>query len=46
MILITGATGTIGSETVKQLSAAGFAVRALVRTPAKAAGPDAGKRRE
>ena len=36
MILITGATGTIGSETVKQLSAAGFAVRALVRTPAKA----------
>ncbi len=38
MILVTGATGTIGSEVVQQLAAAGAKVRALVRTPSKAAG--------
>jgi uncharacterized protein YbjT (DUF2867 family) len=37
MILVTGATGNNGSEIVKQLSAAGAPVRALVRNPAKAA---------
>jgi uncharacterized protein YbjT (DUF2867 family) len=37
MIVITGATGTIGSELVRQLSAAGAPVRALVRDPARAA---------
>jgi uncharacterized protein YbjT (DUF2867 family) len=37
MILVTGATGNNGSEIVKQLSAAGIPVRALVRNPAKAA---------
>src|SRR5690242_4910289 len=31
MILVTGATGTIGSEVVRQLAAAGQKVRALVR---------------
>ncbi|HEY8206884.1 MAG TPA: SDR family NAD(P)-dependent oxidoreductase, partial [Myxococcaceae bacterium] len=36
MILVTGATGTIGSEVVRQLSAAGQKVRALVRSPEKA----------
>lgn len=36
MILVTGATGTIGSEVVQQLSAKGVGVRALVREPAKA----------
>lgn len=36
MILVTGATGTIGSEVVRQLNAAGQKVRALVRDPAKA----------
>lgn len=38
MILVTGATGTIGSELVRQLAARGEKVRALVRDPAKAAG--------
>ena len=41
-ILVTGATGNIGSQVVKQLSARGIAVRALVRNPEKAvdiAGP-------
>ncbi|HLL53178.1 MAG TPA: SDR family oxidoreductase [Myxococcaceae bacterium] len=38
MILVTGATGTTGSEVVKQLAAAGVQVRALVRNPQKAAG--------
>ena len=38
MILVTGATGTTGSEVVKQLAAAGKKVRALVRSPEKAAG--------
>jgi (4-alkanoyl-5-oxo-2,5-dihydrofuran-3-yl)methyl phosphate reductase len=37
MILVTGATGTIGSEVVKQLIEAGEKVRVLVRDPAKAA---------
>lgn len=36
MILVTGATGTTGSEIVKQLSSTGAQVRALVRTPEKA----------
>ncbi len=36
MILITGATGTSGSEIVKQLVAKTVAVRALVRNPEKA----------
>jgi uncharacterized protein YbjT (DUF2867 family) len=35
MILVTGATGTVGSEVVRQLSAAGVPVRALVRDPAR-----------
>ncbi len=37
MILITGATGTNGQEVVKQLTAAGQKVRAMVRNRAKAA---------
>jgi (4-alkanoyl-5-oxo-2,5-dihydrofuran-3-yl)methyl phosphate reductase len=37
MILVTGATGTVGSEVVKQLLDAGEKVRVLVRNPAKAA---------
>ncbi len=37
MILITGATGTVGTELVKQLVEAGQQVRVLVRDPAKAA---------
>jgi uncharacterized protein YbjT (DUF2867 family) len=37
MILVTGATGTTGSEIVKQLSALGIYVRALVRNREKAA---------
>ena len=36
MILVTGATGPVGSEVVKQLVEAGQKVRALVRDPAKA----------
>jgi uncharacterized protein YbjT (DUF2867 family) len=36
MILITGATGTNGREVVRQLSAAGVPVRALVRDAARA----------
>jgi uncharacterized protein YbjT (DUF2867 family) len=36
MILVTGATRLNGSELVRRLSAAGVAVRALVRNPAKA----------
>jgi uncharacterized protein YbjT (DUF2867 family) len=42
MILVTGATGTTGSEVVKQLAYDEFPVRALVRDPARAealAGP-------
>jgi uncharacterized protein YbjT (DUF2867 family) len=37
LILVTGATGTVGTELVGQLVAAGQRVRALVRDPAKAA---------
>jgi uncharacterized protein YbjT (DUF2867 family) len=37
MILVTGATGTIGSALVAQLSSAGHRVRALVRDRARAA---------
>jgi uncharacterized protein YbjT (DUF2867 family) len=37
MILITGATGTNGQELVRQLTALGQSVRALVRDPATAA---------
>lgn len=36
MILVTGATGTVGSRVVAELAARGAAVRALVRTPEKA----------
>jgi uncharacterized protein YbjT (DUF2867 family) len=36
MILVTGATGTIGSDVVRQLAARGEKVRALSRDPAKA----------
>ena len=36
LILVTGATGTVGSEAVKQLAATGQSVRALVRDPKKA----------
>jgi uncharacterized protein YbjT (DUF2867 family) len=37
MILVTGATGTVGSEVVEQLLAAGHPVRVLTRHPEKAA---------
>src|SRR5882757_6088812 len=36
MILVTGATGTVGREVVTQLLAAGQKVRAMTRNPAKA----------
>ncbi len=36
MILVTGATGTVGSQVVKQLAESGHEVTALVRDPAKA----------
>ena len=36
MILITGATGTVGSEVLKRLSAQDVAVRAVTRDPQKA----------
>ena len=36
MILITGATGTVGSEVVKRLSSHGVQVRAVTRDPQKA----------
>lgn len=39
-ILVTGATGTVGGQIVRQLSEAGHAVRALTRDPAKAALPE------
>ncbi|MBO0869104.1 MAG: NAD(P)H-binding protein [Micromonosporaceae bacterium] len=35
MILVTGATGTVGRELVQQLASTGCPVRALVRDPAK-----------
>jgi uncharacterized protein YbjT (DUF2867 family) len=37
MILITGATGRVGGATLKYLTARGTALRALIRSPAKAA---------
>jgi len=37
-ILVTGATGTVGSQVVKQLTAIGTDVRAAVRSTSKAAG--------
>ncbi|MEV6837015.1 NAD(P)H-binding protein [Streptomyces sp. NPDC051133] len=40
MILVTGATGTIGVEVVRQLAERGEAVRALTRDPAKARVPE------
>ena len=36
MILVTGATGTVGSEVVKRLSAHGIKARAVTRDPRKA----------
>jgi uncharacterized protein YbjT (DUF2867 family) len=36
MIVITGATGFVGEEIVKQMRAAGFPVRAIVREPGSA----------
>jgi len=36
MILVTGATGTIGAEVVRQLTAAGERVRAMAREPSRA----------
>lgn len=41
MILVTGATGTIGTEVLTQLVAAGADARVLVRRPGTAA-PKAG----
>jgi uncharacterized protein YbjT (DUF2867 family) len=40
IILITGATGNIGGETLRQLAVSGIPVRALVRNRAKAASID------
>ncbi|MDN3021810.1 SDR family oxidoreductase [Streptomyces sp. S.PB5] len=39
MILVTGATGTIGSEVVRQLAARGEKIRALTRDPGRAQVP-------
>jgi uncharacterized protein YbjT (DUF2867 family) len=41
MILITGATGQVGSEAINALVAAGAEIRALVRRPSEFAGPQA-----
>jgi len=41
MILVVGATGTVGSEVVRQLRAAGQDVRALARTAEKASAVEA-----
>ncbi|MCP2338327.1 NAD(P)H-binding protein [Actinomadura rupiterrae] len=40
MILVTGATGTVGRELVRVLAARGERVRAVTREPAKASFPD------
>lgn len=37
MILVTGATGTVGGEIVRRLASSGVPVRGMVRDPAKAA---------
>jgi len=39
-ILVTGATGTVGGQIVRQLNEAGHAVRALTRDPSKAELPE------
>jgi uncharacterized protein YbjT (DUF2867 family) len=39
MILLTGATGTVGGALARQLAAAGEPVRALVRDPDRARAP-------
>ncbi|WP_203984518.1 NAD(P)H-binding protein [Sphaerisporangium rufum] len=39
MILITGATGTIGGEVLRRLAARGAAVRAMTRDPARVQAP-------
>lgn len=39
MILVTGATGTVGSEVVRLLAARGEATRAMTRDPGRAATP-------
>lgn len=39
MILVTGATGTVGREVVRQLSGRGVPVRAMVRDRSRAEGP-------
>ena len=41
MILVTGATGTVGGELARTLAARGLPVRALVRDPGRAALPAA-----
>ena len=40
MILVTGATGTVGRQVVEQLAAADQAVRAVARDPDQAGLPD------
>jgi uncharacterized protein YbjT (DUF2867 family) len=42
MILVTGATGTIGREVVRLLAAGGARTRAMTRDPARVASPPAG----
>ncbi|MGW0202705.1 NmrA family NAD(P)-binding protein, partial [Nonomuraea sp. NPDC003201] len=42
MILVTGATGNVGSELVAALASAGRPVRALVRDPRRGPPPPAG----
>ena len=39
-VLVTGSTGTVGSEVVRQLASSGVEVRALTRSPEKADLPD------